>query len=1144
MKTDQKDFVDILKPNLIFCLQETKGTIKLEDYHCYNKLREGSASGGVCTGIHRSISGSVKEFRNTGSSDIQAFTISKRTFKTKKDILLINIYNSPSNSSFKLRNNEAVDVLDTLAEFINSNLDRNKCDLLLLGDLNARIGTKEDLPTQPKDDTISNGGYHMSHHRDDNSNLPHRASEDVNSNTNGDSLLDLTYAHDLIIANGRTLGDIQGRYTCLKWNGNSVIDYAIANRQLYDSIEKLQIHDLTEFSDHRPMSVSLDLRPNPDQVREIPDSCFTEQPLGFTWSAKRGAKSAFTEAQKHLTSAIESILKEDCSGRKETESLCRKVTSIFHQIASKSLPRKKKSNFRSKNRWFDSECRASKRKFRTSTILYSQDPTNDEKRSQYRADRNAHKALINKKKTDSNREINRKLLEDGRISWGDFKNLKRSSTPVDTFDKYDLHNFYTFFKDLYAKKNLDANRINDLEKWTEAQQMLNDVRDVLDKHITLEELEAATKTLNTGKSTSSDLISNEMLINSSQPLRMLMLKLFNACLANGVCPWKESVMTPLLKKGDPYDPDNYRSICVGSCLGKLFSCIFLSRLLSFRKENCPDVPNQLGFCAEAQTSDHLLTLSTIIEKYTKKQNKRLYACFVDYAKAFDSVVREALMYKLSCMGVGGNYMKVIRDMYNKSTTRVKLIKKLSEAITILVGTEQGHPMSPELFKVFLHELSLLLNAEMDNSPELNGLPVNHLLWADDLVLLSLHQSSLQKLLDILGEYCTKWGLNVNSKKTQIMVFNKQGRLLKVERKFTIGDKTIEQTRNYTYLGLTLSLSGSFTQAMDDRRKKSLGAFFSLKRCVDMRFLSPRALLKLYDSLIRPVLTYGCQVWFHTTKFSKVMLADHSPHTRLLQQIAQDPCERAHLQMLKWTLGTHKRSSNVATWGETGRYPICAEVIKQVLTYKRRIEDNIDSSSFVYHALKEQIKLKLSWFTTLSELETKFYNQNPLSAPVPTRPSPISIKHGVRRHFVEKWLEAVNDQPKLRFYKLLKSTFDYEPYLDLPNASWRKATSRLRCSSHTLNIETGRYIDQSDQRLRLCEFCRKYLQHDIIEDEAHLLTVCPLYHAERSRLPDATLTLLLRNEYHDLNFADLNLSKFISGSFQSRKAWKEKEKEKK
>ena len=158
-------------------------------------------------------------------------------------------------------------------------------------------------------------------------------------------------------------------------------------------------------------------------------------------------------------------------------------------------------------------------------------------------------------------------------------------------------------------------------------------------------------------------------------------------------------------------------------------------------------------------------------------------------------------------------------------------------------------------------------------------------------------------------------------------------------------------------------------------------------------------------------------------------------------------------MLKWTLGTHKRSSNVATWGETGRHPICAEDIKQVHTYKRRLEDNVDSSSFVYHALKEQIKLKLSWFTTLSELETKFYNHNnSSSAPVPTIPS-LSIKHGVRRHFVEKWLEAVNDQPKLRFYKLLQSTFAYEPYLDLANAYWRKSTSRLRYSSHTLNIES-------------------------------------------------------------------------------------------
>ena len=624
---------------------------------------------------------------------------------------------------------------------------------------------------------------------------------------------------------------------------------------------------------------------------------------------------------------------------------------------------------------------------------------------------------------------------------------------------------------------------------------------------------------------------------------MLLVKLFNDCLVNGICPWKESIMTPLLKKGDPYIPDNYRSICVGSCLGKLFSCIFLNRLLAYRKEHCPDVPNQLGFCANAQTSDHLLTLSTIIEKYLKKQKKRVYSCFVDYAKAFDSVVREALIYKLSCLGVGGNFMRVIRDMYNRSSTKVKLIKKLSEAITILIGTEQGHPMSPELFKVFIYELSLLLNAVTDNCPELNGILINHLFWADDLVLLSLNPNTLQTLLDILGEYCITWGLQVNTKKTQVMVFNSQGRLLKLERKFKIGNEDIEQTRSYTYLGLTLSLSGSFSQAMDDRRKKSLGAFFSLKRCIDMRFLSPRALFKLYDSLVRPVLTYGCQVWLPTTKFAKVLLAG-SHHSRFLQQLALDPCERGHLQMLKWTLGTHKRSSNVATWGETGRYPICVGALKQTIKYKQRLEDNDDDRSLIYHALKEQIKLKLSWYMTLSDLQTKFGMSTQPTLTTPARPSPATVKRGVQQHFVGKWSEGVKDQPKLRFYKLVKSTFTFEPYLDGNNSTWRKSTARLRSSSHTLNIETGRYINQSDQRLRLCDFCSKCLKHDVIEDEAHFLTTCPLYNAERSALPGHTLTLLMRNEYGALDFADSRLTKYISNSFLKLKAWKDTEKNQK
>ena len=126
------------------------------------------------------------------------------------------------------------------------------------------------------------------------------------------------------------------------------------------------------------------------------------------------------------------------------------------------------------------------------------------------------------------------------------------------------------------------------------------------------------KKLKSGKSASEDNILNEMLKNSSENTTKALLKLFNACLQQRIYPWNGSLMTLIHKKGDRYDANNYRSICVGSNMGKLFSSILLQRLIIFRAKFCKDYPNQLGFCKNAQTNDHLLTLSTIIDKYSKK----------------------------------------------------------------------------------------------------------------------------------------------------------------------------------------------------------------------------------------------------------------------------------------------------------------------------------------------------------------------------------------------------------------------------------------------------------------------------------------------------------------------------------------------
>ena len=200
-------------------------------------------------------------------------------------------------------------------------------------------------------------------------------------------------------------------------------------------------------------------------------------------------------------------------------------------------------------------------------------------------------------------------------------------------------------------------------------------------------------------------------------------------------------------------------------------------------------------------------------------------------------------------------------MCSRSKARIKLLSRLSEQIDILVGTEQGHPMSPEPFKLYIHDFSGRIK-EIENTvtvPCLNESKLSHLLWADNLILLALNEESLQILLNQLKDFCDNWGLVVNMTKTQVMVFNRSGRKLKESKKFKYGDLNIESTSEYTYLGITMSLTGTYNIAVANLQKKALSGYFALRSIVDWRFLKRSSIIKLFDSLIKPILTYGCQI---------------------------------------------------------------------------------------------------------------------------------------------------------------------------------------------------------------------------------------------------------------------------------------------
>ena len=107
-------------------------------------------------------------------------------------------------------------------------------------------------------------------------------------------------------------------------------------------------------------------------------------------------------------------------------------------------------------------------------------------------------------------------------------------------------------------------------------------------------------------------------------------------------------------------------------------------------------------------------------------------------------------------------------MYSKSKCAIKCGNQRSSFFNNNRGVRQGCILSPLLFNLYLNEIPCILDSSFDTDPITlpNGLPLNCLFYADDLVLISKSASGLQKQIDILQNYSEKWLLKINPHKTK------------------------------------------------------------------------------------------------------------------------------------------------------------------------------------------------------------------------------------------------------------------------------------------------------------------------------------------------------------------------------------------
>ena len=743
----------------------------------------------------------------------------------------------------------------------------------------------------------------------------------------------------------------------------------------------------------------------------------------------------------------------------------------------------------------------------------------------YYAKRKRLKRLIKENEKKARRELERRLEDlhekNPEAYWKTLEELDRLTKTPDQEDAascLDSGTWSEHFNDLLNSEGIeqDSSSINEAMGALREVPVFNE----LNYSISINEVSWVIKKLKNNKSSGPDSLIYEMIKHGQHILTKPIVRLFNKVLVSGNFParWSVSMLKPLFKgNGSKFDPTKYRGISLMSCMGKIMCSVLNNRLSKFWEERKTLHKAQIGFKKGCRTTDHIFVLQSIVHKYINKfkssgaGKKYLYTAFVDFSKAYDTVWREALYYKLITGEVSGNFLDVIMSIYKNYRLQIKLQEGLTEPIKTNVGLKQGCVLSPLLFNFYINDLpSVFSNQECDPITIYNE-SLNCLMYADDLVLLSTTAEGLQNCLDRLGKYCHKWKLRVNIEKTKILVFNKGGKLLK-NQSFKFGSEELEIVKSYKYLGIIFDVSGSTLEPSKNLRERATKAMFKIMKTFGGKIDDCKVGTHLFNHMIKPILTYGSSVWgAHVYDFER-LLDDQSDKPNLYFDKIQ--VEMVQTKFNKMLLGVHRKAANTATYAELGVYPLAVDITLEIVKFWLHVlssgTDSLVHDCYMYQI--QEINSAKCWLSAVKSilikvgLEQVWYQQqvdNPQNVLKVIKAKVKTIyERQVKNQMAIDRNESEGGGNKLRTYWKCKSTHELEPYLlHVKPLNLRTNISKLRISAHDLNIERGRY--HRPQKLpiseRKCQFCGN------VEDEKHAVIFCIQYTEARKILFDKIST---------------------------------------
>lgn len=377
-------------------------------------------------------------------------------------------------------------------------------------------------------------------------------------------------------------------------------------------------------------------------------------------------------------------------------------------------------------------------------------------------------------------------------------------------------------------------------------------------YVTLKEIKNMIKYhISEKKSPGYDLITGKIMKELPELALLKFQHIINACFKIRYVPkhWKIAEIIVIPKPGKPpTEVTSYRPISLLPTMSKIFERLLLKRLSPIIREQNLIPSHQFGFRNKHSTIDQVHRITNTIEK-ALEEKKVCSAVFLDVAQAFDKVWHDGLKYKLH-RDLPRPYYELLSSYLEERFFRVRYDKDYSDLKNISAGVPQGSVLGPVLYLLFTADIPLDKNVMMAT-------------FADDTAILATDKSvnqtvnNLQTAMNKIHNWTQRWRIKLNETKSTHINFTYKK---VVSLQIYIDGHAIPITNTAKYLGMTLDVKLKWNEHVKKKKEELKAKYRKLYWLMGRNSeLSIHNKIKLYNQILKPIWSYGIQLWGCTKK---------------------------------------------------------------------------------------------------------------------------------------------------------------------------------------------------------------------------------------------------------------------------------------